>query len=101
MTAPTPAEKIKEALEEVLTIVEGKAEPAKVHTPDGIDAVLALIAERLPGWRPGMGQMSYGWWGAVSVVEIGRVHEADAPTPALALLAATLEAIKEMDHADR
>lgn len=65
-----------------------------------LDAVVALIRERLPGcgytleYRP-----QYGDW-AASVRSQGRCYIVPAATGALALLAATLRALAAQEQAD-
>jgi hypothetical protein len=73
-----------------------------------LDAVLALIEAKLPGWH---GNVEVGRplqdSTKVSAIMIGPTEDpddcrqADASSPARALLAATLKALKETQHADR
>jgi hypothetical protein len=123
MTAPTPAQtqprhdldllrRVREAKGMDFDLDEALADafsPGGVHgigprhfgLTRSVDAVLALIAERLPDilweldgpWKSGYGAKM--WTGPEPVI-------VNAPTPALALLAAALEAIgMETSHADR
>lgn len=69
-----------------------------------LDAALALVEAKLPGVSPAVGQnVHHGYWHA-RLSKVGdedgpfTVGEADAPTPALALLIALLEALKDKEH---
>lgn len=110
--------------EELIAKVEGLTAPARemdveiarfvsgvsskfdlvIATPytSSVDAVLALIQERLPGWSVNISYGGDGDWTAV-IWEKARPYDPDhaaSPTPALALLAATLRALPDIGKED-
>lgn len=74
----------------------------KQHRPDGwpvttsVDAALAMVERVLPGWIWSAGNQEGGAWAVVHRREspVRSASDADAPTPALALCIATLEALR-------
>ena len=64
-----------------------------------VDAVLELIAEVLPGWLAFLSQQPDGW--SAEVTEGFGQAGGYGPTPALALLAATLRALAQQTESGR
>lgn len=73
------------------------ADHIKPYT-SSLDAVLALVEEKLPGWRPGIIREGRAEWSAfIFSPKATDPKDHFAPTPALALLKALLTALEAGD----